>query len=141
MTTAVIFLIVLGPMTGLLLWVIVSKLRGVPAFPDWPPPKPGQLDALGRWILGIVWAVIALLAFIAGGIPAVFKVIAAIAALVTFIAVVWTLVESAIHLVGIRKGARAVDSPSSSLAPIHKRFAANFRRTIIELPLFFASFG
>jgi len=64
---------------------------------------------------------------------AVLAVATALGALAAFIALVWTLGQSAAYL--FRGRANASGPAPQSLAPIHERFARNFRRTIIQLPL------
>ena len=141
MTPLLIFAGICGPMTALLVWVIICELRGVPAFPDGPPPKPGQLDTLGRWIFGIACLALAALAFAVGGPVAVLVGASVIAALATLISVVWTVGQSATHVLRRRRADRTAAAKPPPLSPIHQRFALNFRRTIVELPLFFLAYG
>ncbi len=140
MNPLLIFALITGPMTALLTWVIVCELRGVPAFPDAPPPAPGELDATGRWTLGGICLLLAGVAYSAGGLLAVLATASAIAALAASVATIWTLGQSA-----RRRFRRGYPNKEAALAPIligpfHRRFAQNFRRTIIELPLFVAAY-
>jgi hypothetical protein len=48
------------------------------------------------------------------------------------IAAISTLEQSVRH----RRKARAGPAPPQPLAPLHRRFARNFRRTIAELPFY-----
>ena len=141
MTAILIFAIILGPMTALLIWVVICELRGVPAFTDSPAPQPGELDALGRWILGAVCLVLAVAAYALGGALAVLAFASAIAALAACIAAAWTLGQSVNQLLRRRAANRNGVAMPGPLPPPHRRFALNFRRTIIQLPLFFVGYG
>lgn len=137
MNAVLIFALIVGPMTALLIWVVISELRGVPAFADGSRPQPDELDTMGRWILGAVCIILAGSAYVYGGAVAVLGLTSFIAALATVIASVWTVGQSAKHWSDIRNG---VQTPQA-LRPFHQRFALNFRRTIIELPVSFVAYG
>ena len=141
MNPLLIFALIAGPMTALLIWVVVCELRGMPAFVDGTPPQPGELDTMGRWILAGVCLALAGTAFAYGGVVAVLGIASIIAALATFIAFVWTLGQTA-KLWSVRRNAirNGAEMPLSG-RPFHRRFALNFRRTIIQLPLIFVSYG
>jgi hypothetical protein len=136
-----IFALIVGPMTALLIWVIVCELRGVPAFADAPPPQPGELDSMGRWILGGVCLVLAATSYAYGGVVAMLGVASIVAAVATFIASAWTLGQSAKHWALRKRAIRRGAEIPHSLRPIHQRFALNFRRTIIQLPIYFVAHG
>ena len=141
MNPLLIFALIVGPMTALLIWVIVCELRGVPAFADGPPPRPGELDTMGRWILGGVCLVLAGIAYAYGGVVAVLGIASFIAALATVVASVWTIGQT-VKQWSARKwaGRNGTDMPPA-LRPFHQRFALNFRRTIIQLPVSFVAYG
>ena len=141
MNPVLIFALIVGPMTALLIWVIVCELRGVPAFADAPAPQPGELDSMGRWILGGVFLVLAATAYAYGGVVAVLGIASIMAALATFIASVWTLGQSARHWFACKRAIRRGAEMPHSLRPTHHRFALNFRRTIVQLPMYFVAHG
>lgn len=135
-----IFAAILGPMTAFLVWLIICELRGVPALPDLPTPPGGQLDTLGRWILGGVCIALAALAYVSGGIVGLIAIATVFATLATFISFVWTFGQSAAHLIRRRRARRAGLPALQALSPIHQRFAVNFRRTIVQLPLYLVTY-
>ena len=137
MNPVLIFALIVGPMTALLIWVVICELRGVPAFVDGPHPQPGELDAIGRWILGGVCLILAGSAYVYGGVVAVLGLTSFIATLATVIASVWTIGQSAKHWSDSRNGTQM----PQALRPFHQRFALNFRRTIIQLPVSFVAYG
>lgn len=141
MNPFLIFAAIVGPMTAMLIWVIVCELRGVPAFPDGPAPQPGELDSMGRWVLGGVCLLLAGTGYASGGLLAVLGIASMTAALATFIAAVWTLGQSARHWWARKRARRNGAETPHSLRPTHHRFALNFRRTIIQLPMYFVAHG
>ena len=141
MSAALIFALVVVPMTALLLWVVFCEVRGVPAFPDTPWPEGGELDALGRLILAIICVGLATLVFAVGGPMAVVLLASGIAAMATVGSLVWTLGQSTRYALAARRAVRAGTLKPSRLTPFHRRFAQNFRRTIIRLPVALAAYG
>lgn len=125
-------------MTCLLVWVLVCEIRGVPAFTEGPPPAEGELDAIGRWVLAGACAALIALAYSYGGITGVVVTLSLVAVLATLIAVAWTLGQSLRLWFSPQQDEANIPRP---LAPLHLRFARNFRRTIVQVPLFFASLG
>ena len=136
MNPVLVFALIVGPMTALLIWVVICELR-VLVFADGPPTQPGELDAMGRWILGGVCLILGATAYAYGGIGALLGLTSIIAALATIIASVWTIGQSAKHWSDSRNGAQM----PHALRPFHQRFALNFRRTIIRLPVSLVSYG
>jgi len=141
MNPVLIFALIVGPMTALFIWVVACELRGAPAFADGRPPQPGELDTIGRWILGGVCLVLAGTAYAYGGVVAVLGLTSFIAALGTIIAFIWTIGQSAKHWSAHNRDSRNGVQVPSALRPFHQRFALNFRRTIIQLPVSFVSYG
>jgi hypothetical protein len=141
MSALLIFAMILGPMTALLVWVIFCELRGVPAFRETRRPEEGELDVLGRWILAFACIALAGVALAVGGLMAVVLLVSAIAALATITSVVWTLGQNVRHAIAGREAARGDAATPPELMPFHRRFAQNFRRTIIRLPVALVAYG
>jgi len=141
MNALVIFALILGPITALLLWVILCELRGVPAFPDTAPPEEGELDGLGRWILAFVCIGLAAVAFAVGGVMAVVLLASAISALAAATSLVWTLSQNVRHAIARRRAVQGSAAMLPQLTPFHRRLAQNFRRTIIRLPVALVAYG
>jgi hypothetical protein len=132
--------LILGPLTLMLIWAIIGELRGVPAFQGNTPSDPDRLDAFGRWALSCLCLVVGGFAYLKGGLVGVVTIASAIAVLTTVIALVWTIAQSLRHALKQRRSIQLGDSPAYPFVPIRRRFAINFRRTIIEVPAFFTSF-
>ena len=138
MHPVLVFALIVGPMTCLLVWVLICEIRGVPAFTDGPPPAEGELDTIGRWVLAGACVALVALAYSYGGTRSVLLTLSLVAVLATVVAVAWTLGQSLRQWFSRQKDGADIPSP---LAPLHLRFARNFRRTIVQVPLFFASLG
>lgn len=134
-----IFVLILGPFTALLAWTIIAEVRGVPAFEE-TERQPSRLDAFGRSVLALVCLSLAIATYLTGGVELILIVATAIAALALIWATLWTLGQSAQQLLA-RRTAKNKNLPRlPSLRPIHARFVANFRRTLIDLPLLFLAY-
>jgi hypothetical protein len=141
MNALVIFVLILGPITALLLWVVFCEVRGVPAFSDATPPEERELDVLGRWILAFVCLGLAAIAFAVGGLMAVILVASVIAALAGATSLVWTLSQNARHAIARRRAVPSGAATAPELRTFHRRFARNFRHTIIRLPVALVAYG
>ena len=130
-----------APLTLLLFWVIICELRGVPAFQDGEPPQPGRLDRFARRVLGLVCLFLAGIAYWAGGLVGVLALASLIAVVATVIALLWTIGQTVRHAFKQRRTVSGGASTADPPAPIHRRFALNFRRTIVDIPVFLASYA
>ncbi len=139
-TSLLLIALIPAPLTLLLFWVIMREVRGVPAFQDSAPPQPGQLDKLGRWVLGLVCLFLGGIAYWKGGVVGVLALASLIAVVATAIALLWTIAQTVRDAFKQRQTVEGVGSSSIPLAPVHRRFARNFRRTIVGVPGFFANF-
>ena len=136
-----IFALIVGPLAALLLWVLVCEIKGVPAFTDGPPPGKDELDTIGRWILGGACVGVATLAYAYGGVYGVLAMLSLVAILATLSAITWTVAQGVRQWLRRRQADRLGTDIPHPLAPLHLRFARNFRRSIVQVPLFLASLG
>jgi len=92
----------------------------------------GRLDTLGRWIWATVCLALFVLAFIQGGLFLVGVVAAAIFAYAILFATIATLARGLRQMVSPTAG-----QPACSL---RARFTSNFRRALVDGPLFLLAF-
>ncbi|HET9334818.1 MAG TPA: hypothetical protein VFO12_00250 [Sphingomicrobium sp.] len=104
-------------------WWLYRKLRGLP-FGDAAPS--GKPDAFYWWAVTALWLVFAGVAFLIGRWNGVFLFLGAMAGLALLWASVWTLIQSF--------GWQRTSSLKSRHLPFGRRFLANYRSALIELP-------